>query len=213
MFLEEKKSIIIAGKKLNQYGLIALSGGNISLRMPTGEILVTPSGMDYFDLVPEDILVVDLNGKVMEGNRRPSVDTEALLYIYKNKLSVNSVIHTHQPCATALGLVSDEIICNLTTLANATKGSVKVAPYSSAASLDMGVKAVEYLDDKLAVVLKHHGVIAVGDSLQQALYACVYLEEAAKTVVYAKATGLSMSLMSDEQIQGAVEVFEDYGQK
>lgn len=213
MFLEEKKAVIEAGKKLDRYGLIALSGGNVSWRMETGEVLVTPSGMIYEELVPEDILVMDLEGNVLEGKRRPSVDTVALLYMFQKREDIKAVIHTHQPYATALGLIEDEIICNLTTLANAARGNVKVAPYSSAASLDMGVKAIEYLGEQLAVVLKHHGVIGIGDSLKQALYSCVYLEEAAKTIIAAKSCGKEMAQMTEEQIQEAVDVFKDYGQK
>lgn len=212
MFENEKKEVIKAGMKLDRYGLIALSGGNVSYRMPSGEILVTPSGMIYEDMVTSDVLVVDLDGKVLEGNRRASVDTQALLHIFRNRPDVNAVIHTHQPYATAIGLVEDEVVCNLTTLANATRGSVKVAPYSSAASLDMGIKALENLGDALAVVLKHHGVIAVGDSLKQALYACIYLEEACKTILLAKSTGKEMALMKQNQVDAAVEVFKHYGQ-
>ena len=81
MFEQEKISIIEAGKKLDRYGLVTLSGGNVTLRMPTGEILVTPSGMIYEDMVPEDVLVMDIEGNIIEGERKPSVDTVALLYI------------------------------------------------------------------------------------------------------------------------------------
>lgn len=212
MFEQEKLEVIQTGMKLDRYGLIALSGGNVSWRLPDGHILVTPSGMIYETMVVEDVLVMDIEGNVIEGKRRASVDTIALLHIFKKRPDINAVIHTHQPYATALGLVEDEIICNLTTLANATRGSVKVCPYSSAASIDMGIVAVENLGKQLAVVLKHHGVIAVGDSLKQALYACVYLEEAAKTIIMAKSTGKEMALMTSDQIAGAVEVFKHYGQ-
>lgn len=212
MFENEKKQVIKACMTLDRYGLIALSGGNISWRMESGEILVTPSGMIYEDMEVSDILVVDKAGKIIEGERRPSVDTEALLYIFRVRKHINAVIHTHQPYATAIGLVSDEIICNLTTLANATRGSVAVAPYRSAASEDMGVIAVDYLGDQLAVVLKHHGVISVGDSLKQALYACIYLEEAAKTIVAAQSCGGEMAMMTSSQIEESVEVFKNYGQ-
>ena len=97
MFEQEKISIIEAGKKLDRYGLVTLSGGNVTLRMPTGEILVTPSGMIYEDMVPEDVLVMDIEGNIIEGERKPSVDTVALLYILKHMPEVNAVIHTHQP--------------------------------------------------------------------------------------------------------------------
>lgn len=213
MFETQKQEVLNAALKLDRYGLIALSGGNVSWRMDSGEVLVTPSGMIYDDMVPEDILVVDLDGNIIEGERKASVDTEALLYIYKNMPRVNAVIHTHQPYATGLGLVMDELPCNLSTMANATEGPVAVAEYGDPGSLSMGVEAVKAIGDRLAVVLKHHGVIAVGRDLRQALFSCVYLEEAAKTVSVALSTGMPMATMTQEQIDEAVAVFHRYGQK
>ncbi|QWT17644.1 class II aldolase/adducin family protein [Collinsella sp. zg1085] len=212
MFEKQKEQVLQAARTLDRYGLIALSGGNVSWRMPTGEVLVTPSGMIYDQMVPEDMLVVSLDGSIIEGTLKASVDTEALLYIFQHKPSVQAIIHTHQPYATGLGLVMDEIPCNLSTMANATEGPVAVAAYGDPGSLSMGVEAVRALGERLAVVLKHHGVIAVGKDLKQALYACVYLEEACKTISVAMGTGNPMAAMTQEQINEAVAVFHRYGQ-
>ena len=100
MYELEKKKIIDAALKLDKYQLISLSGGNVSLRVNSEHILVTPSGMVYDEMVPEDVLVVDNEGKIVEGERKASVDTIALCYIYKNMPNVNSIIHTHQPYVT-----------------------------------------------------------------------------------------------------------------
>ena len=213
MFEKEKQELIKAGIKLDRYGLIALGGGNVSMRMPTGEILMSPSGMIYEELEPDDVVIVDIDGNVLEGKRRPSSDIEVLLYILRELPEMNAVIHTHQPYATAIGLVEDEFVCNLSTLANATQGSVTVAPYGPPNDMLMATNTVNYLNGKLAVILKHHGVVSVGDSLKQALYACIYLEEAAKTYVAARSMGGTMAMLTDEQIAGAVEVFKSYGQK
>ena len=212
MFEDEKRELIKAGMKLDRYGLIALGGGNVSMRMPTGEILMSPSGMIYEELEPDDVVVMDIGGNAIEGVRRPSSDMEALLYILRSMPEVNAVIHTHQPYATGIGLACDEFACNLTTLANAARGPVSVAPYSTPNSLLMGQNTVEYLNGKLAVILKHHGVVSVGDSLKQALYACVYLEEAAKTYVAARSLGGSIAMMTEGQVAETVEVFKSYGQ-
>lgn len=212
MFELEKAEVIKAGIRMDKYGLVALSGGNVSVRMPTGEILVTPSGMIYEDMVPEDILVVNLEGEILEGTRKPSVDTRALLYIFKHMPEVNAVIHTHQPYATGVGLVCDELPCNLTTLANGTHGAVKVVPYVSAASERMGIETVENIGDKLAVILKHHGVIGVGKSLKEALCAVVYLEEAAKTYCVAYSMNKDVPELTPEQVDRAVTIFKYYGQ-
>ena len=211
MFEATTREIIKAGMSLDRYGLIALTGGNVSVRMESGEILITPSGMIYEDLVEDDILVMDINGKIIEGTRKSSSDTEAILYIMQNRPDVNAAIHTHQPYATAIGLIQDEFEVNLTTLANATAGPVPVTPYSSAGSIEMGMDTVKYIGDSLAVILAHHGVMTIGKNLKQALYAAVYLEEAAKCYLAARACGETKK-MTPEQIEQSIEVFKYYGQ-
>ncbi|MDR1894276.1 MAG: class II aldolase/adducin family protein [Spirochaetales bacterium] len=211
-FEKEREEVRRAGMKLDRYGLIALSGGNVSLRLSSGEILVTPSGLIYEDMVPEDVLVMTLEGKILEGERSPSVDTGALLYIFEKMPHINAVIHTHQPAATAVGLVAEELPCCVTTLANAVKGAVKVCPFSSAASLDMGIQTVENAGEQLAVILKNHGVIALGTSLKEALYSCIYLEEGAKTYIYARSMSSQVVCLTPAQTRQAVEVFKYYGQ-
>lgn len=212
MFENEKQQVLDVALKLDRYGLIALSGGNVSWRIDNEHILVTPSGMIYDEMVADDILVVDSGGAILEGTRKASVDTEALLYVFKKMPRVGAIIHTHQPYATGLGLVMDEIPCNLSTLANATEGPVAVASYGDPGSLSMGEKAVEFIGDRLAVVLKNHGVLAVGRDLRQALFSCVYLEEAAKTITVALSTGRDMATMTQAQIDEAVATFHRYGQ-
>jgi L-ribulose-5-phosphate 4-epimerase len=212
MFEQDKREIIHAALEIKHYGLISLSGGNVSVRKKSGEIIVTPSGMAYEGMEEKDLIVLNAKGERIEGTLRESVDTVALLYIYEHMPEVNAIIHTHQPYATAVGLIGDVFPVSVTTLANVTLGAVNVAPYSSPASLDMGIQTVEYIDGKRAVILKHHGVVTVGPTLKDALYAAVYMEDAAKTYLAAKAAG-NPTLMTPEQVENAVEVFKDYGQK
>ena len=212
MYENIKQEIINAGLKLDKYGLIALSGGNVSVRLENGDTLITPSGMEYETMSVEDIVVMNAEGRVIEGRRKPSSDTPAILYIFSHRKDVNAVIHTHQPYATAIGLVEDCFHINLTTLANCTGGDVRVSPYSSPGSVYMGIDTVEHIGDSLAIILANHGVITIGSTLKQALYAAVYTEEAAKCYLAAKATGLPMKQMSPSQIQQAIDVFKYYGQ-
>jgi L-ribulose-5-phosphate 4-epimerase len=206
----ERQQIIDVGIALDRYRLISLSGGNVSMRMGS-HILVTPSGMSYETLVPGDVVVMTPEGKVVEGTRRPSVDTVALLHIFNHMPEVSAIIHTHQPYATAIGLVMDELPGFCTTLVNATLGAVTVAPYSSAASLDMGVRTVEHIGDKRALILRNHGVVTVGPTLKDALYAAVYLEDACRAYCAASAIGKPRGL-TPAQVQEAVEVHRHYGQ-
>lgn len=85
MFSEMKKEIIEAGILLDRYELVSLTCGNLSVRMPTGEILVTPSGMMYEKMVEDDMIVMDIDGNVIEGTRKPSSDTPAILHIFRER--------------------------------------------------------------------------------------------------------------------------------
>lgn len=204
--------VIHTALEIKQSGLISLSGGNVSMRMPNGHILITPSGTSYETMKERDVVVVDGKGNRIEGKLRESVDTVALLYIYEHMPKVNAIIHTHQPYATAVGLLGDVFPAAVTTLANVTLGEVNVAPYCSAASLDMGVQTVNYIGERRAVILKHHGVITIGKDLKEALYAAVYMEDAAKTYLAAKAAG-EPAIMTQEQTQDAVNIHKTYGQQ
>ena len=212
LYEKERQEIIETGMALDRYRLISLSGGNVSARLGD-HILVTPSGMNYEKLVPSDVVVMDPRGKVIEGERRPSVDTVALLYIFEKLPEVKAIIHTHQPYATAVGLVMDELPGFCTSLVNTTLGAVKVAPYSSAASVDMGVKTVEYIGGKRAVILANHGVITVGPTVKEALYAAVYLEDACRSYCAAHSMGLGTPRpLTPAQLEEAVETHRSYGQ-
>lgn len=212
MYEKEKRAVIDTALKIKEYGLIALAGGNVSMRLDCGDILVTPSGTYYETMRDEDVLLMDIDGNIKEGTLKPSVDTVALLYIYKNMPEVNAIIHTHQAYATAVGLIADKLPAITTTLSNVTLGEVNVAPYSSPASLNMGIETVKHINGKRAVILKHHGVVTVGANLKEALYAAIYMEDSAKTYLVAKAAG-EPAVLTKEQSDNAAEIFKNVGQK
>lgn len=195
----ERRGMIEAALTMLKYRLISLAGGNIALRMPCGNFLITPSAMAYETMLPEDIVLVDRDGKTVEGTRRPSSDMLALLYIFNHKPEVNAVIHTHQPYATAVGLVEDELPGCLVTILDACRTAVPVAPFTISSDEGMGKLTVDYCKDALAVILRNHGVIAFGKDLNEALHSAVYLEESAKTYLAARALG-SVHLLTPEEI-------------
>lgn len=211
MYEQEKRAVIKTALTIKEYGLIALAGGNVSMRLENGDLLVTPSGTYYETMSEDDVLVMDIDGNVKEGTFKPSVDTVALLHIYKNMPEVNAIIHTHQTYATAVGLIADKLPAVTTTLSNVTLGEVNVAPYSSPASLNMGIETVENINGKRAVILKHHGVVTVGGNLKEAMYAAIYMEESAKAYLLAKSAG-NPDLLTREQSDHAAEIFKDVGQ-
>lgn len=208
MFEKEKSEIIKTAKKLIDCGLIKLTTGNLSVRVGDS-IVISPSGMDKSELDIEDIPVIDMDGNLIEGIRKPSKEKDGNIYIYKKMPDVKAIIHTHQVYASAVGLVSDKLPAILTTQASAVGGAVNVTPYAPAGSEQIGVYAVEYLADNKAVILKHHGVYVIGNDLNDALHAAVYLEEASQTYLAARAI-CEPPVLVDWQIKKAHEIYKDY---
>ena len=216
MFSKEKNEMIKDGILMDRYGLVTLTCGNLGYRMSSGEILITPTGMMYEEMNEDDIIVMDADGKVIEGNRKPSSDTPALLYIFRHMPEINGAIHTHQPYASALSLIPgmDNFRVCLTGMANTCCGNVPITPYSNAGSVDIGIDVVNNVGSSRAVILSNHGVMTIGPELKDALYAAVYLEETAKAYLAARACCPDGKIngMSDEAIEQMIEVFKYYGQ-
>ena len=211
MYEKEKQQVLDTALEIKRCGLVSLSGGNVSLRVGEGQYLVTPSGMIYEQMTADDVCLIDDDCHVIEGERKPSSDASALVYIFQH-LPVNAIIHTHQPWATACGFMTDELPDFLVTIMDACKNPVKVAPFTPSSAIGMGELAVEYTDDSLAVILKHHGVITYGEDLEEALFAAVYLEDSAKTFAIAKAMGAEIPALDPELIAKEKAGWETYGQ-
>ena len=208
---KERLELIETARKMERYGLVRMSGGNVSLQIDD-VVLVTPSAMSYDTMVAEDIVIVDLNGNIVEGNRRPTSDLKAILYILNHMPKINAVIHTHQPKATALSLVADKLPLISTTLVDEVKDEVNVAPFTISSDEGMGIETVKYAGNALCVILKNHGIMAYGKDLDQALCAAIYLEESCDVYLNALATGKPITVLTREQAEAEDAPRGYYGQ-
>ena len=186
---------------MEKYNLVKMSGGNVSLRLEDGNVIVTPSAMNYDTMVPEDIVVLDINGNIIEGKRRPTSDLSAILYILQNMPWVNAVIHTHQAKAIAFSLVGDLLPVISSTMVDEIKDEVQVAPFTISSDIGMGIETVKHAGKSLCVILKNHGAMAYGKNLDQALSAAVYLEETCDVYMTALATGKEITVLTRKQIE------------
>ena len=198
LYAKERQEVIDTALQMVKEGLVRLSGGNVSLRIED-KVLVTPTAMAYDKLKPEDITVTDLKGNIIEAKRRPTSDLKAILYILNHMEGVRAVIHTHQPKAVALSLVADKLPLISTTLIDEVKWEVNVAPFTISSDEGMGIETVKDADKALCVILKNHGIMAYGKSLEQALSAAIYLEESCDVYLKALATGKTISILSEEE--------------
>lgn len=201
LYENERQELIEYARKMEKYNLVKMSGGNVSRRLEDGNIIVTPSAMGYDTMVPEDIVVVDINGNVVEGKRRPTSDLSAILYILQNMPWVNAVIHTHQPKATAFSLVGDLLPVISSTMVDEVKDEVQVAPFTISSDIGMGIETVKHAGKSLCVILKNHGAMAYGKNLDQALCAAVYLEETCEIYMSALASGKKITVLTRKQIE------------
>ena len=206
-----RQDLIDTARKMEQYNLIRMSGGNVALRV-VDMILVTPTAMAYDTMIPEDIIVVDCEGRVIEGKRKPTSDLKAILYILNHMPEVNAVIHTHQPKAVALSLITDKLPLISTTMVDEVKDEVNVAPFTISSDEGMGIQTVEYATRALCVILKNHGIMAFGKDLEQALSAAIYLEESCEVYMSALATGKDITVLTKEQAEAEDAPRGYYGQ-
>lgn len=217
MMLEElRKEIVEIGLSISRSGLVQSTQGNISaVDRKTGMMAITPSGMNYDMLTPEDIVVTDLYGNILEGERNPSTELPVHAYILRERDDVNAIVHTHSPFATALSLVDQEVPPVMIQLGEAVGGSVPIAPYTPGGQPKLGEVAMEAMQDKNAVVLKNHGVIAVGPTLHRALFVASMVEDTAKVYWLAAVMGRGEpARLTDSAAAGVLERFKvRYGQK
>jgi L-ribulose-5-phosphate 4-epimerase len=210
----EREQVIKYALKAQDMGLIALTFGNFSLRDPeTGYICITPSGMDYEDLDPSDVVVVDEQGKVIDGARTPSIETPMHTMVYRKRKDVFGVVHTHSVFATAWASCDVKFPLIAAELAALVGEPVKTAPYQRMGTVELAEIVTETLQDKYAVLMANHGLLAVGPNMKTAFSHAVIVEEAAKITFYAQMLG-HLKEMDQEECQVLRRwISEKYGQK
>jgi L-ribulose-5-phosphate 4-epimerase len=169
--------------ELPRNGLVTWTGGNVSARDPeTGLVAIKPSGIRYDDLKPEHLVVVDLNGRVVEGILKPSSDTASHLYIYRHRPDVRGVVHTHSPYATAFAALGRPIPVYLTAQADEFGGPIPCGPFALIGGEEIGRVVVEAIGSSPAILLRNHGVFTIGSTAESAVKAAVMVEDVARTV-------------------------------
>ncbi len=169
--------------ELPKNNLVKWTGGNVSARDPaTDHVVIKPSGVRYEDLRPEHMVIVDLEGRPVEGTLKPSSDTASHLYIYRCRPDVNGVVHTHSPYATAFAALGRPIPVYLTAMADEFGGPIPCGGFALIGGEDIGKVVIDSIGDSPAVLLKNHGVFTVGKTAESAVKAAVMVEDVARTV-------------------------------
>lgn len=214
MLLEKiREELVYLNQALPEYGLVTWTSGNVSIRdTETGYVVIKPSGIMFPDLTPESMVVVDMDGDVIEGDLKASSDTASHLYIYRHKPEVNGIVHTHSNYATAFAAVNQPIPIYLTAHADEFGQPIPCGGFALIGGEQIGRVVVEAIGSSPAVLLKNHGVFTVGPTGKAALKAAVMVEDIARTVWLAKQIGEPEEIPAEEIAKLYQRYQNDYGQ-
>ncbi len=188
-----KEQVVAAGKRLLTEGLVAGTWGNISLRIDTTSMAVTPSGGDYNALTPDDIAVVDLSDGSYEGPK-PSGEKRLHMQIYRERKSIHAVIHTHSMNASTVAAARREVPPILDDLAQIIGPSVRVADYALPTTKKTVKVTMKALKGRMAALMANHGAICLGRTLDEAFTCCAVLEKSCKAFIEAEFLGGAKSI-------------------
>jgi len=177
---------------LTRYQLVIWTAGNVSARVPDHDLMVIkPSGIDYDSLTPDDMVVCDLHGNLVDGQLAPSSDTAAHAYVYRHMPEVGGVVHTHSTYATAWAARGEPIPCVLTMIADEFGGEIPIGPFALIGDDSIGRGIVEALRDSSspAVLMRNHGPFTIGRTARAAVKAAVMVEDVARTVHISRQLG------------------------
>jgi len=207
LLADERAQLVEFGRRLRGDELTVGTSGNLSVR--SGDLLaITPSGVAYDTLSAESICVIDLSGRVVEGDLKPSSETPMHTVIYRHT-GAASVVHTHPLYASTLSVLIDELPA-VHYLIALLGGPVRVAPYARYGSLELAENSLRGLQGRYAVILQNHGATTYGESLASAYVRSVYLEWLCRLYYQARMLGQPLLLPADE-ISAVADQLSDYG--
>jgi L-ribulose-5-phosphate 4-epimerase len=199
MLQKLKIELLELHRELPKNNLVVWTGGNVSARDPkTGLVVIKASGIRYEEMRTQHMVVVDLDGKIVEGVYKPSSDLYSHLYIYKHRPDVNGVVHTHSVYATAFAAVNKPIPVVLTAIADEFGGPIPCGEFALIGDDAIGKVVLESIGKSPAVLLKNHGVFTIGKNAKAAVKAAVMTEDNAKTVWLAMQIGVPDEIPQDD---------------
>ena len=207
----ERKKIVEFGRKLVDSGLTKGTGGNLSIYNPEEELMaISPSGIAYYDIRLEDIVVMDLDGNIVEGKREPSSEYEMHKIFYKKRDDIFAVVHCHSIYSTTISILREDLPASHYMIALAGK-NVRCADYATYGTQELADNAFEAMEDRYGVILANHGLLTGADCIENAFNTAEELEYVAETYYRAKTIGDPV-ILDDQEMELMKEKFKNYGQ-
>lgn len=208
---KERKEIVEYGKKLIETGLTKGTGGNLSIySREKGLMAISPSGIEYVKIKPEDVVVLDLDGKKVDGDKEPSSEYDMHRIFYKNRDDIDAIIHTHTMYATTIACLNWELppVHYMIALAGV---NVRCAKYATYGTEELAENAFKAMENRNAVLLANHGMLAGAKDLANAFNITEEVEYCAELYYRSKSIGEPIILPEDEMVR-MLDKFKTYGQ-
>lgn len=193
-----REAVLAAAKKMLADGLVEGTSGNISGRLPDGLVCLSPSSVSYETMTLEDLVVVDLDGTVVEGERSPTTEKDLHLAALRRYPELGSVIHTHAVYATMFALAHEPIPAVIEEVVVYLGGDVPCCAYKGTGSVELGEEVANHLADRGAALVANHGLVTCGSSPEKALHNAALVERTAKIVWGARAMGATIHALPEK---------------
>lgn len=211
LLIEEREKIVEFGIKLIDGNLTKGTGGNLSIyNREKGLIAISPSGIDYHKIKPKDVVVLDLNSKVVDGDKTPSSEFQLHKIFYENRDDISAMVHTHSRYATTLACLNVGLPAVHYMVAVAGL-DVRCAKYATFGTKELALNAYESMIDRKAVLLANHGLLAGDISIEEAFNISMEIEYCAELYYRAKSIG-EPTIINKEEMVRMIEKFKTYGQ-
>lgn len=210
---EERRQIVEYGKKMLLEHLTAGTGGNVSIYDPkTGCMAISPSGMDYLETKPEDVVIMRLDGTIVDGTRKPSSEKDLHMALYRGKTDARAIVHTHSMFCTVLATLNLPIRSVNYILADAGAGEVPVAPYRTYGTPELAQTVAETIGNSNACLMENHGMVACGKTIGDAYRLAEECEFISEIQWRCLCVG-QPHVLTDEQMKIVMKKFNTYGQE
>ena len=211
MLETEKKELLDITHEMLKENLVIGSSGNASFRVED-KVVITPSAVRYHSMTIDDVMILDLEGNVLEGHRNPSIESPAHLEIYRRRTDAKAVVHAHSIYATALALLDRPLPPVIDEVVPKLGGEIRLAEYAMPGTKALAENVVAALENRSAVFLKNHGALCIGKSITDALYNSILLERTCKIYLLALQVGTPTELPEDvvEDEMDVWEMMKDY---
>ncbi|PLS18509.1 fuculose phosphate aldolase [Bacillus sp. M6-12] len=206
---EEREKVVEYGKKLISSGLTKGTGGNISIFNSKKKLVaISPSGIDYFQTTPLDVVILDLNGKIVSGIRKPSSEKAMHLIFYNKRPDINALVHTHSAYAATIASLRWDLPA-VSYLAAFGGTNIRCAPYQTFGTEELAESAFNGMKDRRAVLLANHGLIAGAHTIETAFTIAEEIEFCSRIYYQAKCIG-EPAILPDEEMELLSKKFEQY---